>query len=244
MNFNMSKRDSFLLFSIAIIGVVALLFQFILSPALLKQQTLLSEKGVLETQKLIIQTELPQLNTKEELLISRLDEVSSLIEVFEAPLHSAEFEHIILPIATDLDMKVTNSDFMDTEVIAPIALETFPKELQYNLGDLIKTYKDESIEPFSVPETSVQLLHTQYSYNFTSSYANFIYFIEAIRKMDTSIIINTASYDIELSDAFFIFDVYFLDQLKLDNIRVISTDVSADAKGNTSSNEDPHTSTK
>lgn len=244
MKVSMSKREQFLMFILIVFGFLALMYTFILSPLLTNQKTLQSEYDNLNTQKMIIDTQVPNLPTLEKNLETRVLEVSNILEVFEAPLHSAQFENRILSLMTDYDMRVVAGQFSDPAVLTPLALETLPLELQTTLGDLVAQYKDEVIQEEEIPASLAMVYKSTQSFTVKTSYANFVYFLDAIKKWDTSIIIAEASYIFADSEAQYTFDVYFVDQLLMDEMTVITEDIIANGQGSANSNVDPFASSK
>lgn len=244
MKMNISKREQFMLFVLSIFAVLAVIYTFVLNPLLSQQQTLKNNYDALDAQKFILDTKSPNLSAMETTLDNRVHEVSSILEVFEAPLHSAQFEQRILTLMTKYDMKVIDSNFTDPEIMAPIALSTLPIELQYTLGDLVKEYKDESSSSMTPPSTLAMVLKSTQSYTVKSSYANYVYFLDAVKDWNTSILISSTAYDVENKEANFTFDVYFVDQLLMDQIAVVTDDITANGTGTAGSNEDPFASSK
>ncbi len=242
MKLSISKREQFFLFILTIFGIVALLYTFVVSPLMDENRKLQDQYNALDSQKFMIDTQVPNLHLYETQVENRLNEVGMLLEAFEAPLHSAQFEHRILELITKYDMRILNTNFTDPEAVTPVAIETLPLEIQYTLGDLVKEYKDIVDENGDAPVGSSVILRTQQSYDLYTTYARYVYFLEDVKNWNTSIIISESSYNVEEMTASFTFDLYFVDQLLLDNLNVYTEDVKADGSGSGSANEDPHDS--
>ncbi len=242
MKVQISKREQFLLFILVIFGIIGLIYTFVITPLLNENASLKSEYNALDSQKFLIETQVPNMALYETQLENRVNEVSSQLEVFEAPLHQALFERRILNLMTYYDMKVTSSSFSSPEAVTPVAIDTLPTEIQYTLGDLVKSYKSDGTTADAVPTTTTVVLRAQQSYTVSTNYARFVYLVEAVKDWNTSIIISDARFNVEDSTADFTFDLYFVDQLLLDTIIVNTDDITANGSGTASANEDPHTS--
>ncbi len=242
MKLQVSKREQLYLFLLAIFGIVGLLYTFVLAPLMAENTTLKSQRDALDSQKFLIETQVPNMALYETQLENRVNEVGNMLEVFEAPLHSAQFEHRILELITKYDMRVLSTNFSDPEAVTPVAIETLPLDIQYSLGDLVKEYTETTEKDVVAPVSTGIILKTQQSYEVSTNYARFVYFLEAVKNWNTSIIISESSFNVEEGTASFTFDLYFVDQLLLDNINVNVEDITANGSGSGSSNENPHDS--
>ncbi len=244
MKLQVSKREQLLLFILALFGIVGLIYTFVISPLMIENTRLKANFDSLDAQKFLIETQVPNLPLYETQLENRVNEVSSQLEVFEAPLHQAQFEHRLLELMTYYNMRILTSNFSDPELVTPVAIQTLPTEIQYNLGDLIKEFKEETVEATVVPTSTAVILKSTQIFEVSTTYARFVYLLEAVKDWNTSIIVSESSYNVEESKASFTFDVYFVDQLLLDSISVDTEDVTANGNGSGSSNEDPFDSSK
>ena len=240
MKMKIGQRDLFLLFTLGIIGSLALIYTFVLSPMMKNMDTLESENNALISERTIMSSTIPTLPSLKTLLETRTEEVSEILNEFEAPITASEFEHKILPLMTKYNMKVISSSFTDPKIVTPIAIETLPEEYQYEIGDMIDEFKGASDDSETIPETQGMILSSNHEYVVETTYARYLYLIEDIRKWNTSIKLVSSSYDTEESQARFMFDVYFVDQLTEDEISQYQSDVKANGTGTGSANEDPH----
>lgn len=117
-----SKREAFLLFILALVGIVGMMLAFIILPLMNEVN---ANKLVLEdlnNQKLIIDTSIPNEANLKKQLETRLVEVSDLLHTFESPINEAQFERWVLPLTTKYNMKVLETNFTDVELTTPLAL--------------------------------------------------------------------------------------------------------------------------
>lgn len=236
-----SKREAFLLFILAFIGIIGMMTAFVILPLLGDldaNKAILSE---LESRKLVIDTTLPNEAALQAQHDTKLEEVSTLLHAFESPINEAQFERWVLPLTSKYNMRVTNTDFVEVSATTPKAIDTVPSEVYYSIRDLVDKYHAVVKEELAVPETSSLLMLSQHTYDVNTTYARYVYFLDAVRDWNTSILISNSSYNFEEATASYTFDLFALHQLLPDDIEVDYTpDIIAGGTGKGDPNEDPH----
>jgi len=236
-----SKREAFLLFVLAIIGIVGMMLAFVIFPLLNSNSTLSASLYDLQNQKLVIDTTLPNESNLKKKLDSRLIEVSDKLHELEAPINEAQFEQWVLPLTTKYNMRVLNTIFTEPEVVNPLAIENLPSQEYYVIRELVEKYKAVVDSSDNYPETAAMVLLSQHTYEVSTTYARFVFFLDEVAKWNTSIIISSSSYDYVDAIGTFTFDLYSIHQLLPSEVeRDYTKDIIASGTGKGSSNEDPH----
>ncbi len=236
-----SKREAFLLFILALVGIVGMMIAFIVLPLMNEVN---ANKLVLEdlnNQKLIIDTSIPNEANLKKQLDTRLIEVSDLLHTFESPINEAQFERWVLPLTTKYNMKVLETNFTDVELTTPISLETQPTVVYYTIRELVEKFNSIAKEEYIVPESESLVLLSKHTYNVNTTYARYVYFLDEVRNWDTSIFITESHYNFEDALATFTFELYTIEQLlPSEIIRDYTSDITAGGTGKGDANEDPH----
>jgi len=236
-----SKREALLLFVLAFIGIIGLMFAFVIFPLLNKideNKFILSD---LENKKITVDTKIPFLSKYENELNIRLEEVSESLHFIETPLNEAEFEQWILPLTTKYNMKIMETLFTEPTVVTPVALETIPVDQIYDIKTLVDEYNQVNLSGRELPETSTLLLVSSHEYTVQTTYARFVYLLDEVTSWDTTIYVESSYYDFEENLAYFKFDVYSLQQLLPDDVlRDYTKDIIASGSGTGKPGEDPH----
>lgn len=236
-----SKREALLLFILAFIGIVGLMTAFVILPMM---KTISDNEFVLadlETKKLVVDTQIPNLANYEKNLSIRLEEVSDALHYVEAPLNEAEFEQWILPLTTKYNMKILETNFIEPSIVVPTALDTIPTEQYYEIRTLVEEYNQINPEETNLPVTEAMLLVSSHEYILETTYARYVYLLDEVSKWDTTIYLNSSYYDFEEKTANLKFEVYTLHQLLPDDIEKDYTkDITAGGTGTGKPGEDPH----
>jgi len=236
-----SKREAFLLFILAIIGIVGMMLAFVIFPLLSTNSTLTANLYDLQNQKLIIDTSLPNESNLKKQLDTRLIEVSDKLHELEAPINEAQFEQWVLPLTTNYNMRVLSTTFTEPEVVNPLAIDNLPSQEYYAIRELVDKYKAVVDSSEDYPQTAALVLLSQHTYEVSTTYARFVYFLDEVTKWNTSIIISTSTYDYKDAIGTFTFDLYSIHQLLPDEVEKDYTkDITANGTGKGDSNEDPH----
>lgn len=236
-----TKREAFLLFFLAIVGVVGMMIAFVILPLLNTSNELQLELSDYQNKKLIVDTSLPNETNLKNKLDTRLLEVSEHLHALESPINEAQFEQWVLPITTKYNMKVLSTKFTEPEVISPFAIDSVANENYYAIRELVERYQGvvSSLEIYPITESFVLL--SQHTYEVSTTYARFVYFLDEVTKWDTSIIITSSSYDYKESIGIFTFDLYSIHQLLPNKVEKDYTkDITASGTGKGDSKEDPH----
>lgn len=236
-----TKREAFLLFILAIIGIVGMMMAFVIFPLMNENNNLQIELFDYQSQKLTIDTSLPNVANLQEKLETRLEEVSDSLNQLEAPINEAQFEQWVLPLTTKYNMRVLETSFTEPEIVTPMALESVPNENYYAIRELVERYQNVVQVDETVPATQSLVLLSQHTYVVETTYARFVYFLDEVTKWNTSIVITSSYYDYLEAVGSFTFDLYSIHQLSPDEIeRDYTNDITAEGTGKGDSNEDPH----
>lgn len=211
---NLSKRETFLLFLMALIVPVALIFQLLIAPLqaqILDKQTQLSG---LELQKQQVEANLstiPSLRLRKE---ARIKEVDDKLQEFSSPIHASEFERWMLPLFNKYNVKVESAELSPTQLATPtVNASELPSQI-YELLVLIQDVNDvEVIANPEVPSTTTQLLFAEYNYTFTTNLENYLDMIDEIQAWDTTFIISGSYFIPSESLASFTLQVYSVHKL-------------------------------
>lgn len=236
-----SKREAFLLFILAFIGIVGMMLAFIVFPLMSEVN---ANKIVLENlrnQKLVIDTAIPNEANMRKQLDEKLLEVSEMLHAFESPINEAQFERWVLPLTTKYNMRVNSTSFVEGAPATPIALDTLPTGVYYSLKELVDKYHSVVSEEVVLPETSSLVELSKHTYEVTTTYARYVYFLDEVTNWDTSIFITDSSYNFEEAQASYTFDLFTIEQLLPSEIeKDYTSDLTASGTGKGDANEDPH----
>jgi hypothetical protein len=236
-----TKREAFLLFILAIFGIVGMMMAFVIFPLMNENTNLQIELYDYQSKKLTIDTSLPNVENLQKTLETRLVEVSDSLNQLEAPINEAQFEQWVLPLTTKYDMRIIQTSFTEPEIVTPMAIDAVPNENYYAIRELVERYQNVVQVDESVPVTQSLVLLSQHTFVVETTYARFVYFLDEVTKWNTSIIITTSYYDYVESTGSFTFDLYSIHQLSPDEIEKDYTkDITAGGTGKGDSTEDPH----
>lgn len=236
-----SKREAFLLFILAFVGIAGMMIAFIILPLMNQVDTNRATLSELEARKLVIDTTLPNEANLKKQLDDKLVEVSRVLQAFESPINEAQFEYWVLPLTTKYNMRVLSTDFVEVSATSPVAIDTVPKDVYYPIRDLVERYQQVVSEDVIVPETSSLLALSQHTYEVKTTYARYVYFLDEVSKWNTSIIITNSNYDFKEATGSFTFDLYTIEQLLPKDIeKEYTSDIVAGGTGKGDANEDPH----
>lgn len=236
-----SKREAFLLFILAFVGIIGMMIAFVILPMLNELDANKAVLSELEARKLVIDTTLPNEANLKKQLDDKLIEVSDVLHAFESPINEAQFEYWVLPLTTKYNMRITNTDFVEMSANSPIAIDTVPSDVFYPIRDIVNKYHEVVAEEIEIPTTSSLLALSQHTYEVNTTYARYVYFLDAVRDWKTSILISNSSYNFEDATASFTFDLYALEQLLPKDIeKEYTSDIIAGGSGKGDPNEDPH----
>jgi hypothetical protein len=206
---SLSRREIFLLFLMAVIVTASLFVAFLINPLNEELNVNREKLNQLEFQRQQTEVNLnviPALRTRKA---TRLTETETAIQAIADPLHASEFERWMLPVLTENNARVTNVELSDTTIATPELLFTQVSSEVYRLLELIQDYNDINVEPLQpLPESSTQMLFAQYTYQFTSSFENFIQIVDEVKEWDTTYFISNANYDFANSEATITISVY------------------------------------
>lgn len=236
-----SKREAFLLFILAFVGIGGMMIAFLILPLMNEVDANKAMLSELEARKLVIDTTLPNEANLKKQLDDKLLEVSSVLQAFESPINEAQFEYWVLPLTTKYNMRVLNTDFVEVSATSPVAIDTVPGEVYYPIRDLVERYQEVANEEELIPESSSLLALSQHTYEVKTTYARYVYFLDEVSKWNTSIIITNSSYDFKEAIGRFTFDLYTIEQLLPKDIeKQYTSDIVAGGTGKGDPNEDPH----
>ncbi|MBS3991295.1 MAG: hypothetical protein KGZ51_04420 [Erysipelothrix sp.] len=206
---SLSKREVFLLFLMAVIVTSSLFVAFLINPINEELNVNRERLNQLEFQKQQTEVNLsviPALRTRKA---TRLTETETAIQAIADPLHASEFERWMLPVLTEYNARVTNVDLSDTTIATPELLFTQVSSEVYRLLELIQDYNDINVEPLQpLPESTTQMLFAQYSYQFVSSFENFIKIVDEVKEWNTTYFISNANYDFATGEGTITISVY------------------------------------
>jgi len=237
---NISKREAFLLFFVGLLGIVGALYMFVITPLNneLSSNRLYYES--LESQKATIEISLPTKAKLQTKLDNLLEDVATEMNKIQQPINEAEFEHWVLPLTTKYNMKVLSTEFIEPEIVMPMALTTYPISYSYDIKTLVDAFNNVEPATDATPYTESMLLFAHYTYVVETTYARYIYFLNDVTAWDTSIYISASSYDFTSNEATFEFDVYSVEQLIKENVMDYTKDFDASGTGSGSTSEEAH----
>ena len=159
---NLSKRETFLLFLMALIVPVALIFQFLIVPLQAQILDKQSQLSIIELQKQQVEANLsviPSLRVRKE---TRVSEVDSKLQEFSSPIHASEFERWMLPLFTKYNVRVDSASLSPTQIATPVVnFNVIPPQM-YELLVLIQDMNDiENVNNTVVPSTTTQLMFAE-----------------------------------------------------------------------------------
>lgn len=210
----LSRREVFLLFLMALIASASLFVVFLINPLNEELSVNRDRLSQLEFQKQQAEGNLNALPTLRSRKATRLTETETAIQAIADPLHASEFERWMLPVLFDNNASVTSVSLSDTTVATPELLFTQVSPQIYRLLELIQDYNNLNITPQQpLPESSTQMLFAQYSYNFTSTFDNFINIVDRVKEWDTTFFVSNASYDFSSQEGTITISVYGVEKI-------------------------------
>ncbi len=205
----LSKREVFLLFFMAVIVTASLFVAFLINPLNEELNTNRERLSQLEFQKQQTEVNLSVIPTLRTRKATRLTETETAIQAIADPLHASEFERWMLPVLFDHNARVTTVSLSDTTIATPELLFTQVSPEVYRLLELIQDYNDINIEPQQpLPESSTQMLFAQYSYSFKSTFEDFIDIVDRIKEWNTTYFVSNAYYDFSNAEGTITISVY------------------------------------
>ena len=136
---------------------------------------------------------------------------------------------------------VLNTEFSEPEVVNPVSIDTVPSDNYYAIRELVDKFHGVAQPENIYPETSSMVMLSQHTYEVSTTYPRFVYFLDEGTKWDTSIVISSSSYDYKEQIGTFTFDLYSIHQLLPGEVEKDYTkDIIAGGTGKGNANEDPH----
>lgn len=210
----LSKREVFLLFFMAVFVTGALFYVFLLTPLSLEIAENREQLNQLEFRKLQTETNLgiiPQLRTRRDV---KIEETAAVLSTISNPLHAAEFERWLLPVLAEHNARVVSVSLSETQVATPELLYTQVSPQVYRLLELIQDYNNVTVTPITpLPESTTQMLYAEYSYQFTSTFENFINIVDEVKEFDTTYFVSNALYDLNNREGSITVRVYSVHKL-------------------------------
>ena len=228
----LTKREKFLIFVMALIAVIVLMVTMIILPFQNRINELELQKLDLESQKLVIDTTLPQLPTLKASQESKLKEANTELSEIESPITAAEFERWMLPLTSKYDMQITEVTISDVVVSEPDGQVVLVNQPMYGLKTLIQGYSGEVELVDDAPSTATTLLKMTVDYNIITNYTRFKSLLTQIRIWDTSFYVTEADYNFSTGIASVKIDAYMIHKISYDGDRVYNGDYHATGDNN------------
>ena len=237
---NISKREAFLLFFVGLIGIVGVLYMFVISPLAKELSNNKNYYESLQSQKTMIDISLPTKDKLQIKLDNLLTDVATEMNKIQQPINEAEFEHWVLPLTTKYNMKVKSTEFSEPEIVVPMALTTYPISYEYDIKTLVDAFNNVVPTTDETPYTESMLLLSHYKYVVDTTYARYLYFLNDVSAWDTSIYVTASSFDFTSGEATFEFDVYAIEQLIEEDSMDYTKDFDASGTGTGNTSEVAH----
>lgn len=228
----LTKREKFLLFVMALVAVVVLMITMVILPLQNKISELDLQKIDLESQKLVIDTTLPQLPALRSNQETKLKDVNNELSKIESPITAAEFERWMLPLTTKYDMQITEVTISDIVVAEPDGQVVLVNHPMYGLKTLIQGFSGEVELVDDAPSTATTLLKMTVDYNIITNYTRFKSLLTQIRAWDTSFFVTEADYNFTTGVASVKIDAYMIHKISYDGDRVYYGDYHATGDNN------------
>jgi hypothetical protein len=215
----LSRRERFLIFMTALLMPPILIYVLLITPM---QLQIIDNRALLENlefTKIQINANLTTIPTYRLRKEDRMVEVDLLFENFASPIHEAEFERWILPLFTKYKVDVSNVSLSDTRVATLMIPVVVANKPIYNLLLLINDFnKIQAVNDINVPLSSTQLLFAEYTYDFTTSYENYMKILDEIKAWDTSFVVSNTSYTFEDKEASLTIHAYSVHKLSFEQL--------------------------
>ncbi len=209
----LTKREKFLLFIMALVAMIMLIFVLVLLPLRTEMDLLTIEKESLESQKTVIDARLPSLaglKSKQDLLVKDINNELSRIE---SPITGAEFERWVLPLTTKYDMQITDVSISQTVVAEPSGNVVLVNEPIYGLKTMIQGFTGDIDQIDTAPVSASNLLKMTVKYDVVTNYTRFKSILNQITLWGTTFFITDADYNFENGVASFTFDAYTIHKI-------------------------------
>lgn len=207
-----TKRERNLLYFLLFIATISLTVVFVILPlqnSIDSQKTL---KANYETQKALIQTQLTAGTNLDTKIQDALADVDVAYAKIQSPISSEEFEQKILPVLVINDIKIKSWIVNDPVVTKP-NLPAYEKENYiYKIKELVDNYHGIPAPVSNIPVTESQLVMTNVNFSFTSTYADYVEVLDAIRAWDSTIFVSTSIRDYNTGDAIISIDFYSIEK--------------------------------
>jgi hypothetical protein len=207
-----TKRERNLLYFLLFVATITLTVVLVIMPLQSSIDSQKATKSNLETQKALIEVQLAAGTGMDAKISDALAAVETAYAKIQSPISSEEFEQKILPVLVLNDIRIKSWIVNDPVVTKP-NLPTFEKEnYLYKIKELVDSYNG-IVEPESrIPITETQLVMTNVNFSFTSTYADYVEVLDAIRGWDSTIFVSTSTRDYSTGEAIISIDFYSIEK--------------------------------
>ncbi len=210
---NLSKREKFLVFLMALILPIALMVVLLLIPLQNEIDANRAQLSLLEIQKTEIETKITLIPTFRAKKEERLVQVDEAFEQIASPLHAAEFERWMLPLFSKYSIPLSGVILSETRVAQPDIMVSNLEEPVYRVLTLINEYNEIVVEENTLPLPTTQLLGATYSYTFETTFAKYLAMLDEIKRWNTTFVVSDSRYNTIDNSASITINVYSIDKL-------------------------------
>lgn len=208
-----SKRDLAILKWLGLIVVFYLVWAFVFVPMDKKNDVNRTALRNLRIQEETTKITLPLHDS----IAAEMKDVQTLIEsqfnaFFDAST-PAQMESFLVPFLDQFNVKYQYFGVSATTVSIPQTTLSIKEQVTYKIKTLIDEYNQIIAPTVTFPTTDSELLKTKITYVLGMSFNDFLRLSDAIKLLDNSIIITTASYDFADLSAELTFDIYSMEKL-------------------------------
>lgn len=210
---NLSKREKFLVFLMALILPIALIMVLLIIPMQNEIDANRAQLSLLEIQKTEIETKITLIPTFRAKKEERLEQVDEAFEQIASPLHAAEFERWMLPLFSKYSIPLSDVILSETRVTQPDIMVSNLEEPVYRVLVLINEYNEIVAEENTVPIPTTQLLSATYTYDFNTSLARYVAMLDEIKAFNTTFVVSDSRYSTLDNSASITINAYSIDKL-------------------------------
>ena len=207
-----TRRERNLLAFLLLIGTIALVFVFVITPLQSSIDTQKNLNATLTDQKTLLDAQLlagTGLNAKVQ---KALDDVSVEFTKIEAPISSEEFELRLQPILVINEINIISWIVNDSIITTP-NLPTYENSgYVYKLKELVDNYNGKGALTSTIPISNSELVMTTVIFTFSSSYTDYVEVLDAIVDWDSTVFVSSTSRDNTTGKAVIAIDFYSIEK--------------------------------
>ncbi|KAF0223929.1 MAG: hypothetical protein FD179_1614 [Erysipelotrichaceae bacterium] len=207
-----TRRERNLLAFLLLIGTIALVFVFVITPLQSSIDTQKSLNTSLTDQKVLIDAQLLAGTGLSAKVQKALDDVNLEFTKIEAPISSEEFELRLQPILVINEIGIISWIVNDPIITTP-NLPTYENSgYVYKLKELVDNYNGKGAPTSIIPISNSELVMTTVIFTFSSSYIDYIEVLDAIVGWNSTVFVSSTSRDNTTGAAVIAIDFYSIEK--------------------------------